>query len=300
MKFLLTAREKLDNIRYGRDKFSNSLPCLIGWRNNVAHLLSLFTHLEVCFDVNNLTLHNCTQDSVENFFSRISAGGGNRDNPSANEFLAEYRKVAVDSLFCKVRGSNCSLDAGELLLKLDQVQRESENPALINLPDVTPIPIDLSVSSIRDNTIILICLDICTYISRLYCNSCIYLVCTDVSSSFDSNLILLMDLSKNSTNRKCPTTLFYEYVHKLYILFNHYQNDIIYVSNICKLFIKIVCVNNVLFNYCGTCHINDAVICYFIKRRLNIVLSLENCDTIFKNSKNGIRKSRKLLKLKHL
>ena len=79
-----------------------------------------------------------------------------------------------------------------------------------------------------------------------------------------------MDVSKNSMLRKIPTTLFYEYVHELYVLFNH-QNDIIYLSNICKLFIKIV--NNVLFNYCEICHINDAVIFYLVKRRSNIVLS---------------------------
>ena len=68
----------------------------------------------------------------------------------------------------------------------------------------------------------------------------------------------------------------------MYVLFNNYKNYIIYLSNICKLFIKIISVNNVFIIYCGTCNINDAVICYFVKRQLIIVLSLENCDTICK------------------
>ena len=81
-------------------------------------------------------------------------------------------------------------------------------------------------------------------------------------SSFSSNFIILIDVIKKVQIENIP--LFYSmnmYIN--YILFNH-QNDIIYVSNVCKLFIKIVSVNNVLFNYCGTCHINDAVICCFV------------------------------------
>ena len=58
----------------------------------VDHLISLFSNLESEYNISILYMHNCTQDSVEKLFSRIRAGGGNRDNPSALEFLAEYRK----------------------------------------------------------------------------------------------------------------------------------------------------------------------------------------------------------------
>ena len=57
-------------------------------------------------------------------------GGGNRDNPTAQELLAEYRKVTVDSLFTHIPVCNYSLDAGEFLVKLHQLQ---------NIPN-TPIP----------------------------------------------------------------------------------------------------------------------------------------------------------------
>ena len=50
------------------------------------------------------------------------------------------------------------------------------------------------------------------------------------------------------------------------------------------MFIKIVSVNNVLFNYCGTCYINDDVICCFVKCQQTLVVSLENCDTIYINT----------------
>ena len=51
----------------------------------------------------------------------MRSGGGNRDNLTAQEFLAEYQKVTVDSLFTHVPGSDCNLDAGEFIAKLHQL-----------------------------------------------------------------------------------------------------------------------------------------------------------------------------------
>ena len=72
-------------IRYIGDRYTNNLPCIIGWKNNV----SLDSNLESEFNISRLNIHNYTQDSIEIFFSIIRAGGGNRDNPLALEFLAE-------------------------------------------------------------------------------------------------------------------------------------------------------------------------------------------------------------------
>ena len=113
-----------DRDRAHHCRYSNSLSCLIGWRKNVVCLLDLIRHLKEEYLIDGLSMHNCTQDGVENFFARIRSGGGNRDNPSALEFAAEYRKITVDSLFDTVRGSNCNLDAGEFLVKLNQLQAE--------------------------------------------------------------------------------------------------------------------------------------------------------------------------------
>ena len=99
MKFLVEAIDTLDSICYSGRKYTNSLPCLLGWRMNVKFIISLFNHLKSKYNINKLTTHNCTQDDVENFFSRMRSGGGNRFNPAAHEFLSEYRKITVDSLF---------------------------------------------------------------------------------------------------------------------------------------------------------------------------------------------------------
>ena len=131
-EFLLSAVSILDSIRYKSDTFSDTLPCLIGWRKAVLCLFNVSNDLRDNHNIHSLITHNYyCQDDVKNFFSRMRSGGGNRDNRTAQEFLAEYRKVTVYSLFTHVAGSNCNLDAGDFLVKLHQLQ---------NIPN-TPIPI---------------------------------------------------------------------------------------------------------------------------------------------------------------
>ena len=77
-----------------------------------------------------------------------------------------------------------------------------------------------------------------------------------------------MDKSKNVDNRIQPTTKFLHYINLLSILFNSYISDIIYKENICKVFIHIVSVNNINFDYCDTCFIHNNVINYFVRRKL--------------------------------
>ena len=94
------------------------------------------------------------------------------------------------------------------------------------------------------------------------------------SNCFSSDHLLIMDKSKNvyNNNRFQPTTIFVDYVRKLYILFKYYINDIVYKVNICKVFNHIISVN---------------------------FLSSQNLDAIC-TLKKGIRTSRKLLILKHM
>ena len=95
------------------------------------------------------------------------------------------------------------------------------------------------------------------------------------SICFSSDYLLIMDKSKNvyNNNRLQPTAIFVDYVRKLYILFKYYINDIVYKVNICKVFIHIIYVNNIYFDYCDTCQICDKVINYFVCIRLKNILS---------------------------
>ena len=59
----------------------------------------------------------------------MRSGGGNRVNPSASEFSSEFLKVYINELFTKIDGTNCELDPGDFLIKLDEMK--------INIPDKT-------------------------------------------------------------------------------------------------------------------------------------------------------------------
>ena len=86
------------------------------------------------------------------------------------------------------------------------------------------------------------------------------------SNYFSSDNLLIMDKSKNvyNNNRFKPTTIFGDYVRKLYILFKYYINDIVYKVNSCKVFNYIISVNNIYFDYCDTCQIRNKVINYYV------------------------------------
>ena len=80
MEFLKSADKTLSkylNIYIGK----SNLPCLVGWMSNVKSLVSLFENLNINYNINEFKTGNCNQDFVENLFSRMRSGGGNRDNP---------------------------------------------------------------------------------------------------------------------------------------------------------------------------------------------------------------------------
>ena len=122
------------------------------------------------------------------------------------------------------------------LLKLSQLQQNNPNPPVITLPNVSPLTMDLIVTPLLDNAIVLFNIDICNFITKRYCSECITLVCKDVDNSFNSNLLILIDSIKHSSCRKKPTENFLHYTQSLYMLFNYYKNEIIYLSDIAKVY----------------------------------------------------------------
>ena len=121
-------------------------------------LITFFNDLRDNHNIHSLITHNCCQDDVEHFFSPMRSVGGNRNNPTAQEFLAEYRKVTVDLLFTHVAGSNCNLDAGEFLVKLHKLQTIPNTPIhTILYPEIIPFAI-FPITNLLDNSIVLIAL----------------------------------------------------------------------------------------------------------------------------------------------
>ena len=62
-----------------------------------------------------LLTNRLNQDCLDHFFSVIRSRGGHRDNPNSVEFRADYRAVAIDSLFVKSQNTNCIEDRHRLI-----------------------------------------------------------------------------------------------------------------------------------------------------------------------------------------
>ena len=91
----------------------SSLPCLEGWKLSINSLISLWNHLHDDFSLEFLLTNRLNQDCLENFFSMIRGRGGHRDNPDSVQFRAEYRAIAVESLFSCSIESNCKDDSDD-------------------------------------------------------------------------------------------------------------------------------------------------------------------------------------------
>ena len=81
------------------------------YKNNYIRktITSLFDDLQKFRKIKEFNTGKCNQDFVENFFSRMLSGVGNRVNPTASEFSSEFLKKYINELFTKIEGSNCEL-----------------------------------------------------------------------------------------------------------------------------------------------------------------------------------------------
>ena len=82
----------------------------------------LFDDLQKYHNIKEYNTGKCNQDFVENFFSTMLSGVGNLVNPSASEFSSEFLKIYINELFTKIEGSNCELDPGDFLIKVDEIK----------------------------------------------------------------------------------------------------------------------------------------------------------------------------------
>ena len=226
-------------------------------------------------------------------------GGGNRDNPSVFEFMSEYRKVCIESIFAKVRGSNCSTDAGDFLIKLNQFQSLVHVPTnkctLLTTDDVIPIN-DIINPLLENNALIALCIDIVVkFCNNFHCSDCFKLICNNVKTEFLSNFLYIMDKSKNINNIISPTNSFIAYIKKLEYYFSKYIYSILHLCNVRQLFKRIITNYDILFNFCKNCNtinpfINDFIINLFVHIRFKSILSKENHDMSITFNNKLIRK----------
>ena len=158
-------------------------------------LLHFSKDLRENHNINSLITNNCSQDHVENFFSRIAPGGLNSSR-IANGISKSYGRLVLYS-----RGSNCNIYSGEFLIKLLQLQTIPNTPKpIIFYPEIIPFTTFL-ITNLLYNSIVLIALDIRNYIHKYCYTKCVDLICMSATTYFYSDHLLIMNKSKNVYNR---------------------------------------------------------------------------------------------------
>ena len=122
---------------------SENLECYHAWKGGrcVSTVYNNCGSLENSHSLKFLLTNRLNQDCLENLFSVIRSRGGHRDNPNSVEFRADYRAVAIDSLFVKSQNTNCIEDIDSFLLKLGNFASSPPSPP-VPLPDTnTALPL---------------------------------------------------------------------------------------------------------------------------------------------------------------
>lgn len=68
-----------------------------------------------------LQTRNLQQDCLEHFFAVIRNKGGNRENPTAQQFRCDYRQAVLDYLNVVGKNTNCDVDESHVLLQLSNL-----------------------------------------------------------------------------------------------------------------------------------------------------------------------------------
>lgn len=96
-----------------------SLPCVEGWKLNIACLKSLWQNLHDQYDYQFLLTNRLNQDSLENLFSCIRNSGGNSDSPTAPKFVSHLKNVVTNSFMNDYTYGNCLHDETPFLSLFD-------------------------------------------------------------------------------------------------------------------------------------------------------------------------------------
>ena len=228
------------------------------------------------------------QDFLENFFSRMKSRGGNRDNPTPMEFNSDYRTISVDSLFVQIKGSNCKLDAGNLLIKLNSytVNTSHATPTIRSSLAVLSEPELQTTSIIDSNSLHLLCSDIIKLIyTKFECKDCLQLLTKSASNVFSAGSVRVM-LDKNSSDY-FPSTLFYDFINNLLTCFRNNIMSILYKNEIYVNFVNIISDNNFVFKYCAICIVNDFVLSIFFLNQMKFLLRKENTEFTVDSKSTG-------------
>ena len=300
-----------------KSRSKRSLPCLQGWQIAIKSLNLLFQELAAS-GVKYLLTSRLNQDCLENLFSIIRGKGGNRDNPSVNEFRVALHQTMVDMLFKTTKNKNCEDDVDHFLINLPFPSSASTNTPEQNLQEYQEIyeneshhqdaslgdKVNLGLNLQNENVIAYISGFIVKKLKNKLCNNCL----ANISGSFeDTNLANLTLLKNKMYSDDCtiglqiPSQIMINICTLLENKYNRFSKHLFHSINLRKqLFWKLKKsvdqeLNLNLFVCDNTCEVLNQIINLFITIRLHHSLKLFNQEY----AKTNKRRNRKIMKLNH-
>ena len=120
-------RESLNFLEKTSIPSQKELPCLQGWKMSINALLALWEDLHSNHQFKFLLTNRLNQDCIENLFSIIRGKGGNRVNPTPQQFRSSFRHIVVEKLFIQSVNSNCKVDFDHILLDMSSLCTKSKS-----------------------------------------------------------------------------------------------------------------------------------------------------------------------------
>ena len=119
-------KESLDYLEKTSIPSKKKLLCLSGWKLSINALLALWEDLHSNHQFKFLLTNRLNQDCLENLFSIIRGRGGNRTNPTPQQFRSTFRHVVVEKVFIQSVNSNCKVDFDQILLDISALCKRSK------------------------------------------------------------------------------------------------------------------------------------------------------------------------------
>ena len=316
--FLEDKLKWISNIKLTNGK---TVPCLEGWILSIKSLTAFWKDVTNNHGFKFLLTNRLNQDCLENLFSIIRGKGGNRDNPTPQQFRAAFRQIVVEKLLEPSPGSNCQSDYEQVLLDLSLFTTTSTSAHDVhNNNDIAPGPIQTYTFTqiqeiVKCSEIMTIanppCIptqNIASYIAGYLLRKCPPSQCdqcvADLIQSHnpdDQRHIFITEKAYCANSLIHPSTIFSLFIDSLEQIFTIVFPVVMYSTNVIASLVSHTEDKCKSLNACDQikCMTNTFKIStLYMKIRMHHALKTSNISHSEPNT--GKKRNRKVLKLKHI
>jgi len=196
-----------------------------------------------------LLTNRLNQDCIENLFSSIRRSGGNRDNPSCEEFAPAFKQCLIECILTPSKGANCLEDGDTIISTLSDfhnLKTSSPTEPCVPVSPANPTIDDDKITDISEMINSLPQRNTLTYIggyvlhklkSKHKCNTCrIDSVTSPASSQMNDNELFChwkaLCTTGNFGGLTVPTECFLQYISEMENIFLCNFNSLAHMDKI--------------------------------------------------------------------